>query len=376
MEDHDLIARSARELLEREFDRDALHAAFDGHEMDAQPLWDMAVRMGWNGVAVPEELGGLGLDARAAVALLKEYGRAAVPGALLSTAVGALWSSAGAAADEAAPNEAVTNEVLRDVAARLGRGALRPFVPGFDWSSALKLDGGLVSGVLSGMVGGHGCDSAILPAMRGAEEVLVVVALEERRCWFTPDDAWDRSRSIGALACEGAVPLVVVADHARANLQRLRTVLRLALAADSVGGIGRLLDMTTAYTRLREQFGRPVGSFQAVKHRLATMYIELQPAMRLLELATDALVRNDPHASLWATIAKAEACDTYSKAAEESVLLHGGVGFTWEFDCHIYLKRARLNVQLAGDGRVSRDQAWQTLVDASREGRSTVEFAA
>ena len=366
MEDHDLIAQSARELLDREFDRDALYAAFEGGGTDAQRLWDIALRMGWNGVAVPEELGGLGLDARAAVALLKEYGRAAVPGALLSAAVGALWSSSGTAADEG----------LRDVAARLGRGELRPLIPGFDWSSALRLDGGLVGGVLSGMVGGQGSDSAILPARRGGEDVLVVVPLDGRRCLFTPDDAWDRSRAVGALTCDGTAPLAVIADHAHTGLQRLRTVMRLALAADSVGGIERLLDMTTAYTRLREQFGRPVGSFQAVKHRLATMYIELQPAMRLLELATDALVRNHQDAGLWAAIAKAEACEVYAKAAEESVLLHGGVGFTWEFDCHIYLKRVRLNACLAGDVRVSRDAAWQTLVEASREGRSTMEFAA
>ena len=208
MEDHDLIAQSARELLEREFDRDALHAAFEGGGTDAQRLWDIALRMGWNGVAVPEELGGLGLDARAAVALLKEYGRAAVPGALLSAAVGALWSSSGTAADEG----------LRDVAARLGRGELRPLIPGFDWSSALRLDGGLVGGVLSGMVGGQGSDSAILPARRGGEDVLVVVPLDGRRCLFTPDDAWDRSRAVGALTCDGTAPLAVIADHAHTCL--------------------------------------------------------------------------------------------------------------------------------------------------------------
>jgi alkylation response protein AidB-like acyl-CoA dehydrogenase len=366
MDDHDLIARSARDVLEREFARDALHALVDGTEAEAQKLWDLAVRMGWPGVAVQEELGGLGLDARAAVALLKEYGRAAAPGALFSATVAALWSSSGTA-DAGS---------LKDVATRLARGELRPLIPGLDWSTALELDGDRVSGLLPGMIGGHGCDSAILPARRGGLEVLVLLRLDGRSCAFKPDDAWDRSRSLGALACENAVPLAVVADHQRADLQRLETVLRLALAADSVGGIERLLDITTAYTRLREQFGRPVGSFQAIKHRLATMHIELQPARRLLEFATDAFVRGDENAALWATIAKAEACDTYVKAAEESVLLHGGVGFTWEFDCHIYLKRARLNAFLAGNGRSSRDIAWQRLVGASREGRSTVEFAA
>jgi alkylation response protein AidB-like acyl-CoA dehydrogenase len=366
MEDHDLIARSARDVLEREFARGALHACFDGSEAEARQLWDLAVRMGWPGASVPEELGGLGLDARAAVALLKEYGRAAVPAELFSATVAALWSSLRTADDQ----------IMRDVATLLGRGELRPLIPGLDWSTVLELDDDRVSGQLPGMIGGHGCDSAILPARRGGTELMIVLPLDGGSCMFTRDDAWDRSRSLGTLACEKAVPTAIIADHGRADFQRLGTVLRLALAADSVGGIERLLDMTTAYARMREQFGRPVGSFQAIKHRLATMHIELQPAMRLLELATDAFVRGDENAALWATIAKAEACDTYVKAVEESVLLHGGVGFTWEFDCHIYLKRARLNAFLAGNGRSNRDNAWQALVEASREGRSTVEFAA
>ena len=109
--------------------------------------------MGWPGVAVQEELGGLGLDARAAVALLKEYGRAAAPGALFSATVAALWSSSGTA-DAGS---------LKDVAALLARGELRPLLPGLDWSTALELDDGRVNGLLPGMIGGHGCDSGMQP---------------------------------------------------------------------------------------------------------------------------------------------------------------------------------------------------------------------
>jgi alkylation response protein AidB-like acyl-CoA dehydrogenase len=124
MDDHDLIARSARDVLEREFARDALHALVDGTEAEAQKLWDLAVRMGWPGVAVQEELGSLGLDARAAVALLKEYGRAAAPGALFSATVAALWSSSGAAdagslKDVAAPTRPRTHKLTASIDVRL-----------------------------------------------------------------------------------------------------------------------------------------------------------------------------------------------------------------------------------------------------------------
>ena len=150
----------------------------------------------------------------------------------------------------------------------------------------------------------------------------------------------------------------------------------MAIAADCVGGARAIAEQTVGYLKERQQFGRPLASFQALKHRVANLYVAVVEAEQALEHAVDAAACNTDSASMWAALAKAAASDAYFFVAADCVQLHGGVGFTWEFDCHIFLKRALLNRQLAGDNSALRDLAASRLAEATLAGITTAEFAA
>jgi len=141
-----------------------------------------------------------------------------------------------------------------------------------------------------------------------------------------------------------------------------------ALACDSVGGAARVLETTVEYARQRIQFDRPIGSFQAVKHRCADMLTLVEASRVGAAHAAEAVARGAGDAPLAASEAKFTACDAYAKVAGDGVQLHGGVGYTWDYDCHFFLKRAKLNQVLFGDSTWHRDRAAALLLDSGGPG--------
>jgi alkylation response protein AidB-like acyl-CoA dehydrogenase len=138
----------------------------------------------------------------------------------------------------------------------------------------------------------------------------------------------------------------------------------LAIACDSIGGAKAVLDPTVAYLKTREQFGKPIGSFQALKHRCAEHKVAIEAADALVRDAVERWSNDAADAALFAALAKALACDVYAGVATDAVQLHGGIGFTWEHVCHRYLKRAKLNQTLFGGSAAHRDRAAQLLLAA------------
>lgn len=178
------------------------------------------------------------------------------------------------------------------------------------------------------------------------------------------------------MICDNVAPTAMFPDpHGRA-VDRLRRHLALAIAADCVGGARAIAAQTLGYLKERHQFGRPLASFQALKHRVADLYVAIVEAELALEHAVEAASLDTASASMWAALAKAAASDAYFFVASDCVQLHGGVGFTWQFDCHLFLKRALLNRQLAGDNDALRDWAASRLAEAARAGITTADFAA
>jgi len=137
---------------------------------------------------------------------------------------------------------------------------------------------------------------------------------------------------------------------------KLLDVAAVALAADALGGSERVLDMAVAYSKTREQFGRPIGSFQAIKHMAADMVAEIEPARSLLWYAAHALDALPREASRAASMAKASLCDIFARCADRSVQMHGGIGFTWEHDLHFWFKRAKWNELAFGDPSYHRER--------------------
>jgi alkylation response protein AidB-like acyl-CoA dehydrogenase len=176
------------------------------------------------------------------------------------------------------------------------------------------------------------------------------------------------------LSCDGAKPAFVVQDADGAATSALNRQLALAAASDSIGGAAAISDQTIDYMKTRVQFDRPIGSFQAMKHRAADLIILMATHENLLEQAVEAAQRCSPHADMWAALAKAGVTSTYRFIADDCVLLHGGIGFTWEYDCHLFLKRARLNEILGMSNPELYDLAAAALGRAAAEHRSAAEL--
>jgi alkylation response protein AidB-like acyl-CoA dehydrogenase len=154
----------------------------------------------------------------------------------------------------------------------------------------------------------------------------------------------------------------------------LTAAIALAIAGDSLGGAQRITVQTIEYQKTRQQFGRALASFQALKHRAANLAVLAANNEQILAHGIEMIALGLPDALLWALLAKSEVSDGYVFTAADCVQLHGGVGFTWEFDPHIHLKRARMNEMLLAQNRIVRDLAADRLAMATRAGRGVLEL--
>jgi acyl-CoA dehydrogenase len=175
-----------------------------------------------------------------------------------------------------------------------------------------------------------------------------------------PQDTMDLTRRLGEIVL-GGVEVgreALLGDEGRgwALLAHLLDLACVGVAADSLGGAARVLEMAVGYAKVREQFGRKIGSFQAVKHLLAETVAEVEPARSLVWYAAHTLDRRPREAPRLAAMAKASLGDVYSRAARRAVEVHGGIGFTWEHDLHLWFKRAHLSEALFGDPRFHRER--------------------
>jgi alkylation response protein AidB-like acyl-CoA dehydrogenase len=364
-EDLRTFSESIGEVLQAECDRRKLHAYFDGQNDLDHVLWDRAKELGWIAIGVSEEFGGLGLGSRGLDVLFRSLGRSVAPGPFHPTLAGAQWLS------ECAPPDMAAQFIRGIVAGDLPLGI--PAAPG---GAPMKIEDGRITGESEALLIGPWARLAILPVSDHGKAGFALVPVGEGHAEIARIELWDRTRSIGRVKCDNVVPAGVIPDpHGRA-VDLLRRYLALAIAADCVGGARAIAEQTLGYLKQREQFGRPLASFQALKHRVANLYVAVVEAEQVLEHAVDSAACNTASASMWAALAKAAASDAYCFVAADCVQLHGGVGFTWEFDCHIFLKRALLSRHLAGDNSTLRDLAASRLSEATLAGTTTAEFAA
>ncbi|MGW4642143.1 acyl-CoA dehydrogenase family protein [Sphaerisporangium sp. NPDC004334] len=304
-----------------------------GHDAD---LWKALARdIGAAGLLIPEDLGGAGASAREAAVVLEELGRAVAPVPFLTSAVmatGALVASgAGAARDLLA--SLATGESTAALAVSF---AASPYPPGPDW---VRAERGRLTGRVTAVAGAEGADVLVVPAS-GA-----LYAVDAAHAVVEPVTSLDLTRPVATVTFDGAPGRPVAA-----GLAPLRAGLALGaglLASEQLGVAEWCLATTLAYVKERHQFARPVGSFQALKHRLADLWMEIVQARAAARNAADALARagagDDPAAEVAMAVAVAQAwCGPVAvHAAEECLQLHGGIGMTWEHPLHLYLKRAK-----------------------------------
>ena len=302
-------------------------------------LWKTVVDLGWTGLALLDDEAGLGVVEL--VAVLEETGAAAAPVPLASSA-----GFAAGVLRAAGPSGRKWQEQLADGrVGALGVGAptARALQP------ALTCSGGRVRGTVGGVVDAARADLFVLLATADDATVVAAVVSATDGVVATPADAVDPSRPVAHLTVDAAAEDVLPVASPVALAMPLT-----AAAAEMVGLASRVLDVAVAHAGTREQFGRPIGSFQGIKHRLADCFVAIERARGLTYAATMQLT--DPEASVadtWraALLAKAAAGDAAVETALAGVQVHGALGMTWEHDMHLYLRRAWQSSTLLGDSR-------------------------
>jgi alkylation response protein AidB-like acyl-CoA dehydrogenase len=162
-------------------------------------------------------------------------------------------------------------------------------------------------------------------------------------------DSLDLTRDLATVTFSDAPAIRIAADRdARAWLPAVFDLVRAALAAEQIGGAAKCLDLAVDYAKVREQFGRPIGSFQAIKHKCATMLLDVECGRSAAYHASAAVAGQRPDAPVAAALAYSYCSQAFTRAAKECIQIHGGIGYTWEHDAHLYLRRAKSSELLLG----------------------------
>ncbi len=355
--------RSLREsisaVLAAECSSLAVHAFIDGKSPLDELLWSQARELGWHGITLPEEYGGFGFGAYGLDLICTELGRCAAPGPYISTLSAAQWLA-----------EVATTADKQRYLPLIARGELEIATPAYMGGPNAPTD--QLTEKLQ-MLGTVRSRMAIAPISHEGGAAFGLFEIHPQASDMTP--LWDRTRASFAFSPKNSTPVAVIPDADGRARRRLVQYLTLAIASDSAGGARSIFEQTVEYMKTRVQFGKPIGSFQALKHRASDMLGRLAITDQLMAQAVASTMEDEEDGPMWAALAKSDSTETFAYVAADCVQLHGGVGFTWEFDCHVYLKRARLNEALIDSNGRLRDRAAEMLAIANREGRSTLELA-
>ncbi len=353
-EDQLALRKAAADLLEAMAPTPRGREVADGEEHLDRRLWRAMAEQGWMAVELSEEGGGLGLGSVEVSVLAEQLGAHLAPVPFLGTvlAAGALDRALSANTADRAQTLSGTevSEWIEQLATGAAMGALSWSAPP-DVFSATEHDGAwILSGRGDPVVYGPSADVVVVPAHTGEGPALFAVAPSDRP---RSEPAMDRTRSLGRLALQGEPALRLGGGEAvEAVLDRAAT----ALCTEMLGAAERVLHMSVDYAKDRVQFGRPIGSFQAVKHRCADMLVDVEGMRSACYYAAWAVGAGDPDASAAASAAKVWCSDASRRVMASGLQVHGGIGFTWEHDLHLFVKRAQLDQVSFGDATAHRDR--------------------
>lgn len=342
--DQAALRDAARDLLDAECPSVRVRQATDGFDAE---LWTSMVRQGWTSIAVPEAAGGLGLGTVEIAVLLEQVGAHVAPVPLTQQ----LLALAVLADHEWGP--------LLMAGELVACAARTPLT---------RNDDGSVSGRLEPVLYGARADLLIAPAESdGGERELVVVDL--RGIERAAEPAMDQTRELAWVTLDAAAAQKVGdAADAAAHLDRGAVF----HAAEMLGGADAVMQRAVEYAKEREQFGRPIGGFQAVKHRCADMLVDVEGMRSAVYHAAWAIGAGDAEGPVAAATAKIWCSDAGVRVAESALQVHGGIGFTWESDVHLFLKRAQLDQVAFGDARHHRGRLAMMLAERLETGGSVL----
>lgn len=316
-------------------------------------LWSKLAEQGYTGIIFPEEYGGVGLGKVELMLLMEEAGRALLPGPFFSTVVlaGSVLEAVGTAAHK--------NKYLASIC----RGEVRATVALVEATSSwnprdvqMSATNGKLSGEKLFVTDAAIADFIIVIARNG----VFVVDSKARGLRISPMSAMDLTRKLYVVEFSN-IPAEEIGGTT--DLPRAFDIATATLAAELVGGMQRTLDITVEYAKTRKQFGKPIGMFQAVQHQCADMYLETESARSAVYYAGWALEENSPDAAIAVSIAKMYASEAARTVGNRGIQIHGGMGFTWENDLHLYYRRAKASETAFGDATFHRERIARLVID-------------
>ncbi len=363
-EEQEELRRIVRQFLETKSSEAAVREQMDTEQGYDTAVWSqMADQMGLQGLIIPEEFGGSGYSYVELIVVLEEMGRSLLCAPYFSTVVLAantlIHSGDDAAKSDLLPGIA-SGETVATLAFTEANG--RWDEAGVTMSATSGSDGWVLDGTKMFVLDGHTADLVLVAARTPAGVSLFSVAGDATGLTRTPLATMDQTRKQARLEFSGTPATLVGTDGGGwAVVERVLDLAAVALAAEQVGGAQMCLDMSVEYAKVRVQFGRPIGSFQAIKHKCADMLLEVESAKSAAYYAGwCASELNDELPSV-ASLAKAYCSDAYFHAAAENIQIHGGIGFTWEHPAHLYFKRAKSSELLFGDPTYHRELLAQRI---------------
>ncbi|HVC65349.1 MAG TPA: acyl-CoA dehydrogenase family protein [Candidatus Dormibacteraeota bacterium] len=370
-EEQELLRNTARKFFENECPSETVRRLMETPEGINAELWKKLAEQGWLGLIYPEQYDGMALGLVDLVVLMEEMGRAVAPGPYFSTVL------LGGLAILEAGGEGQKKEWLPKIAAGDKRVALAWMEPsaqlgpaGVTLTAVKRGEKFALSGTKLFVHDAHTADALVVAARTrpgaGADGVsLFLLPKGTKGLEVTLLPTMDQTRKLCEVACSdvtvGGDALLGAAGSGWAPLARVLDRATVALCAEMCGGAQKVLDMTVEYAKIRQAFGRPIGSYQGVKHRAADMLVDVENSKSITYYAAWALDEGSPEAPLAVSMAKAYVSDAFRRVSAAGIQLHGGIGFTWEHDLHLYFKRAKGSEFTFGDATHHRERVAQLV---------------
>jgi alkylation response protein AidB-like acyl-CoA dehydrogenase len=352
-ESQEILRDSARKFFAGECPMEEVRRLMETDTAYDEKLWAKLAEQGYTGIIFPEEFGGVGLGKVELVLLMEEAGRALLPGPFFSTV-----PFAGAVIDAVASPEH-KKKYLESICEGKARSTVAILEANASWNLAdvrLSAANGKLTGEKLFVTDAAVANFILVVVQNG----IYVVDSKAPGMTITPMHGMDLTRKIYAVKFHNA-PAEKIGELAK--LPKALNIATAAIVGELVGGMQRTLDVTVEYAKMRKQFGKPIGQYQAVQHQCADMYLETESSRAAAYYAAWTLEENTPESSVAVSIVKAYASDAARNVGNRGIQVHGGMGFTWENDIHLFYKRAKGSETAFGDAIFHRERIAQHAID-------------
>ena len=359
-DDQKFLRDEARKFLEAQCTMAQVREVLDDDDKSHnEGVWKQIVEMGWLGAAIPEEYGGLGLGMLELCVIAEELGRVLAPVPFGSSAfffAEALKLAGSEEQKQALLPKVADGSLIGCIAVSEGPGEIKA------GNIATRLKDGRISGTKIPVTDGDIATHAIVLVKDGSGESLVIVDLSQSGLSREPIKTLEPTRSHATISFDGAAAeLLGEAGSGMALLDQINDRAAVLLAFEQLGGASRCLEMANEYAKERVAFGRAIGGNQAIKHKLADMYVKNEVARSNAYYGAWALSSDAAELPEAAAAARVAASEAYWFASKENIQTHGGMGFTWEVDCHLFYRRAKLLAVQAGSPAVWKEKLVSAL---------------